>query len=404
VKAKAQIFLSYAREDKEEVAKLYQRLSEVGLKPWMDIKDILPGEKWQPHIQKAIRNSDFFMACLSPNSVKKRGFIQVELKEALDIWQEKLDSDIYLIPIRLKPCEMPESLSDFQWADLFKENGWALVLKAIQEGMKRQRKMVASDGNTGQQATSPIGATQLLRRGTFSDFLLTPPGGWTGVIVLLGVGVVGELVATLVGLTLGSSLWLLGLSVVSAVALLGSIYWVQQQSKPRVLVPEDEQPIKHRGLIVLVGIGRPGEDPMRQSAGAAIEYHIATGQEAGLETCWLIATGGESGSLPIAYRLQEACRSRNITTFIRTVADPFSLQETYDVVQRIYTEEVPKAGLSEHEVIADFTGGVKPMSAGMILACGDHRPMQYMTGRKGGIASVPKLVRFTPRTSANGGN
>ena len=41
---------------------------------------------------------------------------------------------------------------------------------------------------------------------------------------------------------------------------------------------------------------------------------------------------------------------------------------------------------------ADFTGGTKPMSAGMILACGEARPMQYTYGRKDGVASVPRRV------------
>jgi CRISPR/Cas system-associated protein Csm6 len=155
--------------------------------------------------------------------------------------------------------------------------------------------------------------------------------------------------------------------------------------------------MKHRGLIVLVGTGRPGEDPMSQSAGIAIEYHMSAGQESGLEMCWLIATAGESGSLPIAQKLKEACQARNVKADIRTVSDPFSVQESYDLVQRIYDEEVPKASLSEREVIADFTGGVKPMSAGMILACGDRRPMQYMYGRKEGIASIPRIIEFAQR-------
>jgi hypothetical protein len=132
VKATTQIFLSYAREDEEKVEKLYQRLSEAGFKPWMDKKDIRPGEKWKTAIQKAIRDSDFFLACLSANSVSKRGILQGEVKEALDIWQEKLKSDIYLIPVRLEDCEVPENLRDFQWVDLFEEDGWTRLKEAIE--------------------------------------------------------------------------------------------------------------------------------------------------------------------------------------------------------------------------------------------------------------------------------
>jgi hypothetical protein len=138
VKAKAQIFLSYDREDEEEVEKLYQKLSDAGFKPWMDKKDLLPGERWKSCIQKAIRRSDFFLACLSVHSVSKRGYLQKEIKDALNIWQEKLEDDIYLIPARLKDCEVPERLCDFQWVDLFEEDGWTRLVKAIQEGMKRR--------------------------------------------------------------------------------------------------------------------------------------------------------------------------------------------------------------------------------------------------------------------------
>jgi hypothetical protein len=137
-KAAAQIFLSYAREDEEKVEKLYQRLSDVGFKPWMDKKDILPGEKWPSSIRRAIRDSDFFLVCLSTNSVKKRGWVQKEMKQALGLWQEKLEDDIYLIPVRLEDCEAPESLREFQWVDLFEEGGSEQLVRAIRVGMERQ--------------------------------------------------------------------------------------------------------------------------------------------------------------------------------------------------------------------------------------------------------------------------
>ena len=142
MKATTQIFLCYARLDKGKVGDLYQKLSDAGFKPWMDKKDILPGEKWKSSIQKAVRRSDFFLACLSANSVNKRGFLQKEINDALDIWREKLDSDIYLIPVRLESCEVPESLRDFQWVNLFEQNGWTRLVKAIQVGMERRGEAI----------------------------------------------------------------------------------------------------------------------------------------------------------------------------------------------------------------------------------------------------------------------
>jgi CheY-like chemotaxis protein len=133
------VFLAYASENREQVEHLYQVLSEAGLKPWMDVKDILPGEKWKISIRTAIQDADFFLACLSMHSVGKRGFLQQEIRDALDLWKEQLDSDIYLIPIRLDDCEVPEPLHDLQHLDLFALGAEKELLKAIQVGTERRQ-------------------------------------------------------------------------------------------------------------------------------------------------------------------------------------------------------------------------------------------------------------------------
>ena len=145
IEGTAQIFLSYAREDKEEIESLYQKLSDAGFKPWVDTKDILPGEQWKSSIQRALQRSDFFLACLSKNSVNKRGWIQKEIKEALDIWQGMLDSDIYLVPVRLEDCDAPDRLRDFQWVNLFEEDGWTRLVEAIQMGIERRAEKGSSE-------------------------------------------------------------------------------------------------------------------------------------------------------------------------------------------------------------------------------------------------------------------
>lgn len=165
------------------------------------------------------------------------------------------------------------------------------------------------------------------------------------------------------------------------------------------LVPEAQKPARHPGLIVLVGTGRKETaDPMTEPAVPAIEYHLGTSDHPGpLRACWLIATVGEKGSLPRARAIKAAFADRIPDIYVRTLADPFSVQEAHDCVEKIYAEEIAQVGLTESQVIADFTGGVKPMSAGMILACRERRPMQYMYGHRPGIASVPRLVEFVPR-------
>ena len=104
----AQIFISYAREDEKEVRKLYSKLKAAGFTLWMDKVDLKPGQKWRPAIEKAIQSSDFFILCLSRQSAKKRGFLQREIRIALDLWQEKLEDDIYLIPAMLEVVDHGE--------------------------------------------------------------------------------------------------------------------------------------------------------------------------------------------------------------------------------------------------------------------------------------------------------
>ncbi len=134
---KQRIFLSYAREDIEKVKNLYNQLHKEGFYPWMDTKDILPGEDWRETIIRAIRHSTFCLVCLSNNSVDKRGIIQLEIKEALEVWKERLDNDIYLIPARLEECKVPDKLAVFHWVDIYKSEGFNELIKALKIGLER---------------------------------------------------------------------------------------------------------------------------------------------------------------------------------------------------------------------------------------------------------------------------
>ena len=132
MKKPIKVFLSYAREDKQKVKELHQKLLDAGFKPWMDTEDILPGKEWLASIQRAIHDSDFFLACLSSNSVNKEGVLLGEINEALDVREQRLGKDnIYLIPVRLEDCEIPKRLRPIQWVDMFGEDGWARLKRAI---------------------------------------------------------------------------------------------------------------------------------------------------------------------------------------------------------------------------------------------------------------------------------
>jgi CheY-like chemotaxis protein len=134
------IFLCYAHYDRAKVNDLYENLVSAGYSPWMDKRNLMPGEKWSHAIEKAINSADFFIVCISRNSVNRRGFLQREIRMAMEIWAGKLDDDIYLIPARLEDCEIPdEKLTQLQWLDLFQPEGIRNLVDTIQAGVSRQQ-------------------------------------------------------------------------------------------------------------------------------------------------------------------------------------------------------------------------------------------------------------------------
>jgi hypothetical protein len=125
------VFLIYANEDAQRVEQLYAALQKEGFKPWMAAKDILPGQPWESSIRKAIERADIALACFSHNAAAKNGFVQKELKYALDLMEEKKEGISPVIPVRLEETTLPDRLKHLQWLDLFTENGFEQLFKTL---------------------------------------------------------------------------------------------------------------------------------------------------------------------------------------------------------------------------------------------------------------------------------
>ena len=127
------VFLSYAREDSLSAQKLFDDLRQSGVHVWFDQRSLLGGENWKLAVRQAIRNSRFFVALLSGKSISKKGYVQRELKEALEVLAEYPESQIFLIPVRLDSCNPTNpQLQDIQWVDMFPS--WSDGLARIFEG------------------------------------------------------------------------------------------------------------------------------------------------------------------------------------------------------------------------------------------------------------------------------
>ncbi|MCU1264541.1 MAG: hypothetical protein JWM21_859 [Acidobacteria bacterium] len=125
-------FLCHSSADKDRVRELYERLRADGFAPWLDEKNLLPGQDWEQKIRDAVRSSDVVIVCLSRGSINKAGFVQKEIKLALDAADEQPEDTIFIIPIKLEECNMPERLRRWQWVNLFEENGYERLVSSLQ--------------------------------------------------------------------------------------------------------------------------------------------------------------------------------------------------------------------------------------------------------------------------------
>lgn len=125
------VFISYASADRARAQKLHAQLSSMGADAWIDTEDILPGQEWKMAISKALEETDLVLLCLSNHSVSREGYVQKEMRLALDRALQIPPGEIFLIPARFEEVELPYSLRDYQAVDLFTENGMNKLLQSL---------------------------------------------------------------------------------------------------------------------------------------------------------------------------------------------------------------------------------------------------------------------------------
>ena len=127
-KAAGHAFISYVRDDSDEVDKLQQELQTAGIHVWRDTAELWPGEDWEARIRQAITHDALvFLACFSSRSVaRQRSYQNEELAQAIQELRHRRPGDPWLFPVRFDDCELPHydlgagrTLASIQRADLF---------------------------------------------------------------------------------------------------------------------------------------------------------------------------------------------------------------------------------------------------------------------------------------------
>jgi hypothetical protein len=137
------IFLWHFPADKVAIQELYKQLTaENWIEPWLEEEKLLPGQIRQTEIDKAIRAADVVIVGLSKGAVSTEGPIQSQLNAVLDAAKEKPEGAIFVIPLRLEECELPERLKNLQSSDYFpRRKRWQTGEKLLASFRLRAREL-----------------------------------------------------------------------------------------------------------------------------------------------------------------------------------------------------------------------------------------------------------------------
>jgi len=101
------VFISYAREDRDFVERLHKALKEQNRHAWVDWEGIPPSTDWMKEIFSAINEAQAFVFVASSSSM------------ASEICKKEFDHAIIqkkrIIPLKIENCEISQNLTKIQW-------------------------------------------------------------------------------------------------------------------------------------------------------------------------------------------------------------------------------------------------------------------------------------------------
>jgi hypothetical protein len=121
------VFISYVRENQDQVDRLYSDLEKAGVKVWLDRHNINPGVNRKIAIRDAIKEGAFLIACFSEEYQSRE---ETHMNEELTIAIERLRTlhygRVWFIPVLLSECDVPArdigaggTLMDINWVPLY---------------------------------------------------------------------------------------------------------------------------------------------------------------------------------------------------------------------------------------------------------------------------------------------
>jgi formylglycine-generating enzyme required for sulfatase activity len=109
-----QVFISYSRKDITFIDRLAADLKNAGIDVWYDVTRIAGGARWRSEIENALRNSQYVIVVLSPDSIVS------EWVEREFLFSSNLKRKI--IPLMYRSCEVPLNYVDLNYIDVQGDN------------------------------------------------------------------------------------------------------------------------------------------------------------------------------------------------------------------------------------------------------------------------------------------
>jgi hypothetical protein len=108
VRVAPRVFLSYSHANQATAEKLSETLRAHGVRVWLDSERMKPGDEIRPMIERAISDTDTFLALLS-------GRPSPNLSIELGLARAK---GLRVIPVLLEGAQIPSDLKDLRYIDL----------------------------------------------------------------------------------------------------------------------------------------------------------------------------------------------------------------------------------------------------------------------------------------------
>src|SRR5208282_4917867 len=114
---KNDVFISYARADAEAAEEVARFLRDAGLKVWLDIWSLVPGESWRASLERALENVSSVAIFVGPSGLAR----SQEQELAIVLGRQPTGKPARIIPVLLPGSDVKDSplnLREYAGVDL----------------------------------------------------------------------------------------------------------------------------------------------------------------------------------------------------------------------------------------------------------------------------------------------